>query len=254
MQTSPVPRGRVEPGRWAAVRVDAYDRDTRGVAIPSPEVLLAARFGPFAPRGFEVHAIGVRERVYRKSIRGGQRVVVVRLPLGAQEAVLGVSAADVAGRTVSLDELWGDAARRDLYERLGDARTSAAAAAILEAAIAQRLAETSGEKAVELAVHAASRLATTSVADVAQTLGVSERNLRRLFRDATGLGPKTFARLARFRRALGAARALDAPSWAGIALDAGYYDQAHLIADFRAIADVTPQALLAEMRTGVALG
>jgi AraC-like DNA-binding protein len=92
------------------------------------------------------------------------------------------------------------------------------------------------------------------VTEVATALGVSERNLRRVFRDTIGVGPKTFARLERFRRALNAARVREAPSWATIALDAGYYDQAHLIADFRAIAGVTPQALLREMRAGVSIG
>jgi AraC-like DNA-binding protein len=92
------------------------------------------------------------------------------------------------------------------------------------------------------------------VSEVATALRVSERNLRRVFRDTVGVGPKTFARLERFRRALDAARAQEAPRWAVIALDAGYYDQAHLIADFRAIAGVTPQALLGEMRTGVSIG
>jgi transcriptional regulator GlxA family with amidase domain len=37
-------------------------------------------------------------------------------------------------------------------------------------------------------------------------------------------------------------------SWAPIASSTGYYDQAHLIAEFRAIAGVTPRALLGELR------
>jgi AraC-like DNA-binding protein len=92
------------------------------------------------------------------------------------------------------------------------------------------------------------------VSEVATALGVSERHLRRVFRDTVGVGPKTFARLERFRSALDAARAQQAPSWAAIAEGAGYYDQAHLVAELRAMAGVKPQALLAELRAGVALG
>jgi AraC-like DNA-binding protein len=75
-----------------------------------------------------------------------------------------------------------------------------------------------------------------------------------VFRDTVGVSPKAFARLARFRRALRAARDNAPASWASIAASAGYYDQAHLIAEFRAIAGVTPRALLGELRTAPSLG
>ena len=89
---------------------------------------------------------------------------------------------------------------------------------------------------------------------VAVDLGVSERHLRRVFRETIGMGPKSFAKLTRFRRALHAAREEAHASWARIAAAAGYYDQAHLITDFRAIAGVTPQALLDELRAAQTLG
>jgi AraC-like DNA-binding protein len=61
------------------------------------------------------------------------------------------------------------------------------------------------------------------------------------------VGPKAFARLARFHRALSAARDDRHASWARIAAATGYYDQAHLIDEFRTIAGVTPRALLGEL-------
>ncbi|MEZ4445092.1 MAG: helix-turn-helix domain-containing protein [Polyangiaceae bacterium] len=83
--------------------------------------------------------------------------------------------------------------------------------------------------------------------EVAEALGVSERNLRRVFREAIGMSPKEFARLARFHRALREASASDRVDWAGVAVASGYYDQAHLIAEFREIAGVTPRTLLSEL-------
>ena len=82
---------------------------------------------------------------------------------------------------------------------------------------------------------------------VADHLGTSERHFRRVFRETVGVSPKTYARLRRFRRAVALARRAAAPDWAAIAADVGYYDQAHLIADFRAIGGATPRALLAEL-------
>ena len=90
--------------------------------------------------------------------------------------------------------------------------------------------------------------------EVADDLGVSERHLRRVFRDAVGVSPKAFARLTRFRHAVRAARERTPASWASIAAAAGYYDQAHLIAEFRAIAGVTPRALLGELRAAPTVG
>jgi AraC-like DNA-binding protein len=83
---------------------------------------------------------------------------------------------------------------------------------------------------------------------------VSERHLRRLFRETIGVSPKAFAKVTRFRRAVRAARAENHANWAAIAAEAGYYDQAHLIGEFRAIAGVTPRALLGELRAAQSFG
>lgn len=232
----------------AALFLDQCDRDTPMVSIPRPEVHLVVRFGPSARDGLDVHASGGQQTARRKLIRAGQRTVMARLHLGTQEAVLGVPASAIAGRVVPLDELWGDAPTRRLLDRLTAARATADAAAILERTIADRLAMAGARRVgSQLAIEAAERLATASVSAVAVELGVSERHLRRRFREAIGMSPKTFARLVRFHRALRAASAGGRPCWGSIAVAAGYYDQAHLIDEFRAIAGVTPPTLLGEL-------
>ncbi len=55
-----------------------------------------------------------------------------------------------------------------------------------------------------------------------------------------GVTPKEFARGARLRRAL--TLSSTSTSWLRVALDAGYYDHAHLIADFRDLVGLTPIA------------
>jgi AraC-like DNA-binding protein len=248
------PRRRA-PSAVAALLVYECDRDMARVLIPRPEIHLVARFGSSARRGLDLHAFGVRQTVHRKLIRSGQRMVMARLHLGAPEAVLGVPASAMAGRIVALDDLWGDGATRLLSDRLADARDMADAAAILERAIDQRFALTGARRPrAQLVLDAADRLTHASVNAVAVDLDVSERHLRRVFRETLGVSPKTFARLARFRHALRAAREDDDASWADIAAAAGYYDQAHLIADFRVIAGVTPRALLDELRAAAPVG
>jgi AraC-like DNA-binding protein len=197
----------------------------------------------------------VRQHVLRKVIRAGQRTVTARLRLGTQEEVLGVPASEIAGRIVPLESLWGDGATRRLYERLSRARDAREEAAIVESAIAERLgiagAHRTDSHLAHLALDAAEKLTSANVNAVAGDLGVSERHLRRVFRQAVGVSPKAFARLARFHRALRAAGEDGGATWASIAAASGYYDQAHLIAEFRAIAGVTPRALLGELRGAV---
>jgi AraC-like DNA-binding protein len=239
----------------AALFVYECDRDMPRVSIPRPEIHLVVRFGPSTRSGLDVHALGVRQTVHRKLIRRGQRIVMARLRLGASEAVLGVRASVIAGRIVALEDLWGDAATRRLLGRLADARDTVKAAAILESAIAERLTiRDGGRPGAQLALLAADRLTSASVNAVAVDLGVSDRHLRRVFRETVGVSPKAFSKLARFHCALNAARDHGHGSWANIAATAGYYDQAHLIAEFRAIAGVTPRALLGELRVDGSIG
>jgi AraC-like DNA-binding protein len=131
------------------------------------------------------------------------------------------------------------------------------AAAFLESAIAERLrSPNKGSDRSRLALDSAALLASASanVTAVASELGVSERHLRRVFRETVGVSPKTFSRLVRFQYALRAARENGHRSWADIAAESGYYDQAHLIAEFRELTGVTPKALLDELRGQASLG
>lgn len=253
MYASAIHRNDIVPGASTASAVAELfvyecDHDTPGISIPRPEIQLVVRFGPATQGGLDAHAFGVRERVHRKLLRAGQRSVTARLRLGAHEAVLGVPASAIAGRIVALENLWGQPATRRLFERLANAGSTIDAAAILESAIAERLAIAAASRPrARLALEAADRLMRANVNAVATDLGVSERQLRRIFRETVGVSPKKFATLARFRRALRAAREAGRANWASIAASTGYYDQAHLIAEFRSLAGATPQALLGEL-------
>jgi AraC-like DNA-binding protein len=239
----------------AALFVHEFEHDMPRVSIPRPESHLVVRFGPSAQGGLDVHALGAQQRARRKLIRGGQRTVMVRLRLGAQEAVLGVPAPAIAGRIVALEDLWGQASTRRFIERLAGASQMMDAVAIVENAIAERLARAGGRRApAQLALDAANRLRCANVNAVAGDLGVSDRHLRRVFLETIGINPKAYAKLDRFHRALRAAHEDCHSSWASIAAAVGYYDQAHLIAEFRSIAGVTPQALIGELRTASSAG
>lgn len=229
------------------------DRDMPLVAMPRAEIQIVARFGISAHEGLDVHVLGVGQTARRKHIRGGQRAVTARLQLGAHEAALGAPARELAGRTIPLDALWGQADAVRLREQLHASRTVEDAASKLERALSHR-ALSRPKTPRSLVLTAARRLTHVPVRAVADELGVSERHLRRVFLEALGLSPKAFAKLSRFHRALQAAREKHRASWASIASAVGYYDQAHLIAEFRSIAGTTPQLLVRELGDGPVVG
>jgi AraC-like DNA-binding protein len=85
-------------------------------------------------------------------------------------------------------------------------------------------------------------------AAIACAVGMSHRQLSRVFRERLGLGPKSLIRLGRFQRAL---RSLECPgrrSVAAVAVRTGYCDQAHLTRDFRQFAGIGPGRYLREAR------
>ncbi|QJC54546.1 AraC family transcriptional regulator [Paenibacillus albicereus] len=77
-----------------------------------------------------------------------------------------------------------------------------------------------------------------SVEDVAARWGLSSRSLQRLFRTYVGMPPKAVIRRYRLHETMGLASG--DPDWAALALELGYFDQAHLIRDFKAVVGMTP--------------
>lgn len=70
--------------------------------------------------------------------------------------------------------------------------------------------------------------------------GISQRQLRRLFEFYIGDTPKTFAKVVRFQNILRAKPSSQSLRKNKLFFDAGYYDQAHFIKEFRNFYGVTP--------------
>jgi AraC-like DNA-binding protein len=93
--------------------------------------------------------------------------------------------------------------------------------------LAARIVETGGLVAVD-------RLASDA--------GISSRQLERRFLREVGLGPKMLGRIIRFQQVFRAVEQCNS-AWAEVAIECGYYDQAHLIRDFNQFARQTPAVL-----------
>jgi AraC-like DNA-binding protein len=108
----------------------------------------------------------------------------------------------------------------------------------VEAAMRSLFAERKPDSRVDAAVDRILRSGGRATIDsIAAAAGVSRQHLARAFAYHVGVSPKMFARVIRFRRALRLAGSQD---WADLALQLGYFDQSHLIAEFRQFAGQTP--------------
>jgi AraC-like DNA-binding protein len=169
-----------------------------------------------------------------------RRVAGVSFRVGGSYPFFGASADALTDCHVELDRLWG----RDgsvLRERLLEEESPAGVLAALERALLEQAVR---PLALDRTVGGAVTLLATGVAVAAVTeqLGVSARRLTRAFGRQVGLTPKRFSRVARMQRAVRALAAVGAPreGWAAFAVDHGFYDQAHLIHEFRALTRMTP--------------
>lgn len=137
---------------------------------------------------------------------------------------------------VELHELWGDDGAT-LRERLLEQATPRGKLDVLERLLLDRL---SGPPDPGLARAVTALDTGATVGQVIDRLGATASTFNRRFRAAVGLTPKRFARARRLQRVLRAA-SFDADiDWAATAAEHGFFDQAHLINDFRLLTGVTP--------------
>lgn len=166
-------------------------------------------------------------------------------PFGVR-TLLGVSAAELSGHVVRLEDLgWPPLA--ELPDRLASTPTWPERFDVLDDVLAARVSEPLSV-AAELG-EAWRRMLSTGglvrISDLADEIGWSRRHFGERFRDEIGLAPKQAARILRFERA-GALLRRGHLDLAGLAVECGYYDQAHLSNEWRTLAGCSPRTWIAE--------
>lgn len=197
---------RVLPDGCADLVFDLTDGEAMAVGtMTRPLVVQAAK---------SLHFVGVR-------FRPGRAAAFLRIPL-----------AEITDARVDLGDLW-----RDLPDRVLSTEDRIR---VLERELLQRLVPERDSR-VDAAIDRITR-GDMRVDDVAREIGISRQHLARQFRHHVGVSPKTFARVMRFRRLVDSLPPRAGIDWAAMAIEHGYYDQSHLIDEFRELAGETPAA------------
>jgi AraC-like DNA-binding protein len=203
-------------------RADRYARVVDGRLVRQPAAFLAGTLS--------------RPWIVQAPARVG--TIGVRFRPGGLTALFGASLAGTADREVPLGEL--PAPLAVLVATIRRARGPASALRAAEAWLLTHVAAQPGGRvpACAEAVRAIQRRrGRVGVEALAAAVGLPRRRLERLFRRETALSPKQYIRIVRLIGLLGRLDAPDRDRLIDVALDAGYFDQAHMARDFKALTE-----------------
>ena len=174
---------------------------------------------------------------------GAQAGIHVFMPLPSLAAVTGVPLSELANRVATMRDLIGGAAD-DLGCRLVEAAGLERRFDLLDDFLIRRLAERPGEdRTIRWSMARLADAGGPVSSALADEIGWSRRHFARRFRDSTGFSPDRFRRIARFERFTAQLMKSPTDHLAGLAIDGGYADQAHLTRDVRDFAGTTPGEL-----------
>ncbi len=239
---------------WASPASQIHPR-----VMPNTDIVLVFNFAaplviddPLRPGGdrpYHTLLAGLR-RTYAgtryESATGGFQLDL--RPLGAY-LLLGIPMYEIADRMIDIDEL-GDREWAALATRLPELPDWPSRFDLVDEMLSRRLARVSESAPVDVGgVGRAWQLLTASAGQVDIDRVVNEsdyshRHLISLFRRQIGVPPKLLGRILRFQRATRMLSSGHPHGLATLAADCGYYDQAHMVREFRSLGGCTPGGYL----------
>jgi AraC-like DNA-binding protein len=197
-----------------------------------------------------INLLAGRTSAVYKSVATNPASVVVRFRPGCAQPFFRVPMRELVDRVVPLEEVWAGEGVR-LHETLAVADPDQWLQ-LIEAALQRRLRlldiDPDAARAANAVIGMTHSRCERGLQTLAGELEVSGRHLRRIFNNAFGIPPKVLTRIVRFHRALREATQGETPDWSSVAAAAGYYDQAHFIAECRRMTSMTPSNFLQTWR------
>jgi AraC-like DNA-binding protein len=211
----------------------------RQEVLPDPSVNLTLE-----PGGALLYGVGSARSV--RELAGRGMVVATKFRPGGFSGFLPGPVSALTGRVVSLGDAFG--ADGHASERaLVAAGDPAAAIAAMTDLLRRRRPASDPEHRLTMAILETMRTAggDLTVGELAERWAISSRTMQRLFARHVGVSPKHVLRRWRLQRAVDRLYAPADTSFARLAVELGYSDQAHMAADFRQTIRRTPSAVAA---------
>lgn len=168
------------------------------------------------------------------------RILDIQFEPFGLHALLGRPMDEYTNRVPPLDVLFRPSDLEVLYNRAIDAADFSEVVQAVELFLLNAWQHREPDARITAGVRRLQSLASPDMDTLGNDLCLSSRGLRKLFKRNLGISPKYFANLMRFNRAARRINGDADSSLTAIALDQGYYDQAHFIREFRKFAGITP--------------
>jgi AraC-like DNA-binding protein len=198
----------------------------------------------FASGQGRAYVIGPMTRALVLESSRPDQYVAVRFRPGGAFAFFDVPMHALTDGRIELADLWQDAA--DFEAAVNETPSVHNQLQLLDRTLRSRLSSTREiDQQIQHAITSIkSSCGTIPIDTLSADLGISRQHLNRKFQTHIGLNSKTFARIVRMHNLLSKARNLDVADWCMLALETGYYDQAHMIDDFNDLCGISPARYL----------
>ena len=214
--------------------------DLRGLApqvretLPHPNIHVV-----FEPGRTRIQ--GIHSGRFTRVLEGQGGVFGIKFRPGGFRPFLRRPVSDLRDRSLALEEVFGNAAA-ELEAAVFAHHDDAGQLAVVERFFGLRLLPDDPQVArvAEIADAVAIDRDITTVEQVLERWGIGKRTLQRLFNDYVGIGPKWVINRYRLHEVIERLAEGGVVDWAQLALELGYFDQAHFIRDFKALVGRSP--------------
>ena len=202
--------------------------------LPHPNVHLVVEQG-------HARIYGVHHGRFVRQLQGQNQVFGIKFKAGGFYPFYGRPVAELLNQSMDVTECFGSAGVDFTRQVLAatDFGTMCTAAEIF---LRQQLpaADPQVARTSKLLERIAQDTSLVSVDDVLTICGLNKRGLQRLFEKYVGVGPKWVIQRYRLHEAIAQMQAGTTSNWAALALELGYFDQAHFVRDFRQLVGMAP--------------
>jgi AraC-like DNA-binding protein len=180
-------------------------------------------------------------------INKNHKAVRVGFHPGGLYRMLGIPMAEMVDESYDATDVFGNELR-EVNNRLQDAGSFDEIHVVIERFLLHKLKALKRALPFDMAMLEMLRFnGNVTIEQLASIACLSLRQFERVCKDRIGLPPKLYARLTRFSKAYRLRENLPGISWTSIAYECGYFDQMHMIRDFKTFAGVAPGVIEREL-------